>query len=445
MALPAVRTGSLRLKWSKLDAGSPWEPESADKTLMAKQQGWIRKRKYADGMTWLFCYLVTRPSDGKRVENSQRVGCLADFPTERSAWMEVARLGLEKYIDCPIGLEPTFQQLAEDWRLRELRKEGIIGKKAGETADRDEHNLDQYVIPRWGRCLASSIRPTDVEAWFEVLALTPQGKREKPLKWPTIDKINSVMSQVFAHAQRHGLISSQMGCNPFRSPKFGGVRCKAESDYEAKVVTPEQMIAILGHLDRPETKLEWTLALVHAATALRPEECFALKWWDIDPASNQILVQRAWSKGRETDGKSKGSMKPVAMHPALAEFLNEWRKESCYNRDDDWMFASSREKGRVPRAASTCGKHYLRPAAVSAGVIAKDDHSRFGWHNLRHSLATFFGSNEVHPSVIQTMLRHTKPQTTARYIHAVNLKQIEAQGKYLDAIKIVAKDPDRAA
>jgi hypothetical protein len=23
--------------------------------------------------------------------------------------------------------------------------------------------------------------------------------------------------------------------------------------------------------------------------------------------------------------------------------------------DDDWMFASSREKGRIPRAASTCG------------------------------------------------------------------------------------------
>jgi hypothetical protein len=38
-----------------------------------------------------------------------------------------------------------------------------------------------------------------------------------------------------------------------------------------------------------------------------------------------------------------------------------------------------------------------------------------------------------------------KPQTTARYIHAVNVKQIEAQGRYLDAIKIVAKDPDRAA
>jgi hypothetical protein len=71
-------------------------------------------------------------------------------------------------------------------------------------------------------------------------------------------------------------------------------------------------------------------------------------------------------------------MKPVAMHSALAESLNECRKESRYNRDDDWMFASSHEKGRVPRAASTCGKHYFRPAAVAAGVIAKDDHSRFG-------------------------------------------------------------------
>jgi hypothetical protein len=43
------------------------------------------------------------------------------------------------------------------------------------------------------------------------------------------------------------------------------------------------------------------------------------------------------------------------------------------------------------------------------------------------------------------MLRHDKQQTTGRYIHAVKGKQIEAQGKYLDAIKIVVKEPDRAA
>jgi integrase len=399
---------------------------------MAKQQGWLRKKKYADGMTWLFCFQITRRSDGKRVENSKRVGLLADFPTESAAWAEIGRLGLQKHLNGSM-IEPTFEQIAEHWRMHELRKEGAIGKKAHETANRDAHNLDKYVLPRWGDCLANSIKPTDVESWFEILASTPQWKN-KPLMWPTIDKINSVMSQVYAHAQRHGLISAEMGCNPFRPPKFGGVRCTTQSDYEAKVVSPDQMVAILLQLDRPETKLEWTLALVHAATALRPEECFALKWSDLTPQSNQIIVRRAWSKGRLTDGKTVGSMKPVPMHPALANYLNDWRGDSVYSKDDDWVFASARKDGRIPRAASTCGKAYLRPAAIAAGVISADDKCRFGWHNLRHSLATFFGANDVAPSVIQRMLRHSKPQTTARYIHPENGSQLAAQEKFLGAI-----------
>jgi hypothetical protein len=41
-----------------------------------------------------------------------------------------------------------------------------------------------------------------------------------------------------------------------------------QSDYKAKVVTTEQMIRILAELDWPETRLEWTLALVHAALGL---------------------------------------------------------------------------------------------------------------------------------------------------------------------------------
>ena len=400
------------------------------------QRGWLRKKMYADGLTWLFCFQVTRPSDGKRVENSKRVGLVSNFSAERAAWMEVGRLGLEKYLDNPTSPEPTVRDIAEHWRLHGLRrKEGIIGKKADETAERDERNLDRYVLPRWSDRLAISIKPPEVEAWFEVLATTPQW-RGKPLQWGTIDKINSAMSQVYAHAQRHDLIPADATCNPFRPPKLGGARCKSASDYEAKVVSPAQMIAILAELDKPEHKLEWTLALVHAATALRPEECFGLKWCDIRWTENHILVTRAWSKGKETGGKTYASMKPVAMHPALAEYLQQWRNETMYSEDSDWVFASYRKKGQVPRAASTCGKKYLRPAAVKAGVISQDDPSRFGWHNLRHSLATFFGSNDVHPSVIQRMLRHANQRTTARYIHPVAADQIAAQEKFLDAIKV---------
>src|SRR5439155_11318409 len=157
-----------------------------------------------------------RPSDGKWVENCKPVGLVVDFPDEKAAWVEVGKLGLEKHLDNPAGPEPTFKEIAEHWRLHELRKEGIIGKKAVETVNCSEHNLDKYVLPRWGGCLAGSIKPSEVEGWFEVLATVAQGERKKPLKWPTIDKINSVMSQVYAHAQRQGLIPTELNTNPFR-------------------------------------------------------------------------------------------------------------------------------------------------------------------------------------------------------------------------------------
>ena len=187
------------------------------------------------------------------------------------------------------------------------------------------------------------------------------------------------------------------------------------TDYEAVVVTPEQMIVILNELDTPDTRLEWTLALVHASTVLRPEEAFGLKWRDIDWLNGQIRIGRAWSKGKETPGKTEGSMTQVVMHPALAQALSVWRQESVYSGDADWVFASTRSKGKTPRSAGVAGQDYLRPAAVKAGAIPAGYRGRFGWHNLRHSLATFFAANEVNLPVIQSMLRHSRPGTTAVY------------------------------
>jgi integrase len=196
------------------------------------------------------------------------------------------------------------------------------------------------------------------------------------------------------------------------------------------------MIIILNELNGHNTRLEWTLALVHAATALRPEEAFGLKWSDIDWRNSQIRIRRGWSKGKETPGKNKGSMTQVVMHPALAQALHDWRRESAYALDADWVFASSKAKGRIPRSAGCAAQDYLRPAAVKAGVIPNGYRGSFGWHNLRHSLATFFAANDVNLPVIQSILRHSKPSTTALYTHRVNAAQMAAQAKFLNAINV---------
>ena len=128
-------------------------------------------------------------------------------------------------------------------------------------------------------------------------------------------------------------------------------------------------------------------------------------------------------------------MTQVVMSPVLAQALKRWKEESLYSKDIDWVFASVKEKGRISRSASICGRDHLRPAAVKAGVIPADYKGRFGWHNLRHSLATFLGAAEVHPAVTQSILRHKKLATTMEiYTHGVTSAQADAQTKFLTAI-----------
>jgi site-specific recombinase XerD len=55
---------------------------------------------------------------------------------------------------------------------------------------------------------------------------------------------------------------------------------------------------------------------------------------------------------------------------------------------------------------------------------------------LRHSLATFFGSQEIPVQVIQKMLRQKKLEMTLHYMHGVNQQHMDAQKLYLDAIGI---------
>jgi hypothetical protein len=59
----------------------------------------------------------------------------------------------------------------------------------------------------------------------------------------------------------------------------------------------------------------------------------------------------------------------------------------------DWVFASGKEKGRIPRAGNMLVSDHLRPAPIKAGVlrVAEDSRvydssgspvKRFGVHNL---------------------------------------------------------------
>ncbi|HWG49533.1 MAG TPA: tyrosine-type recombinase/integrase [Candidatus Acidoferrales bacterium] len=60
---------------------------------------------------------------------------------------------------------------------------------------------------------------------------------------------------------------------------------------------------------------------------------------------------------------------------------------------------------------------------------------QFGFHNLRHSLASFLVREQVDLKTIQSLLRHANATTTLQlYSHSVDVDRKNAQGLMLEAI-----------
>jgi integrase len=130
------------------------------------------------------------------------------------------------------------------------------------------------------------------------------------------------------------------------------------------------------------------MVVLDAATGLRYSEIAGLRWQDVDWENNQIHVRRRWIRGEVGEPKSRKSKASVAMAPLLAKYLRAWQIETPYAKATDWVFASEKTHGRTPRVGNMLCVDYLRPAALKTGVKLEPG-QRFGFHNLRHSLASF--------------------------------------------------------
>jgi integrase len=370
------------------------------------------------------------------VQNKLPIGLVKDFSTKNSAWEEVERLHLQiNQVDFRGCV--TFADLAHHYSEHELvEPTESIHPKAHTTIRGYERALRNRLLPRWGNRVALSIEPLEVEQWLTSL------KGQEGLANPTLDKMRRVMSLVYKHSQRYGLIPRNQESNPMRF-----VRCKTTTEYEAMILTPEQAYAVLLNLREPER----TLTLLAAGTGLRISECLGLQWQDVSFSEAIIQVRRTWTCGRVGWPKSKTSKGPVPLHPLLAEFMFRWKRKTPYFQPGDWVFPSFKLKGRQPRLANMLVEDCLRPAAVKAGILSSrrddegklvdDDPRRFGFHNLRHSLASFLVRIRTDPKTVQTLLRHSDVKLTLQcYTHSVSEDRMAAAGAMLTAIFSHAAD-----
>lgn len=395
------------------------------------QVGSLRKIMRTEGLTWVLRYYATR-SDGKRVERTTAVGLVKDIGSSPAdASREVDRQKLRETINQlqPFEGRPrTFGQLCQDYIDNELRIDQTESArpKAFPTVETYERHLINRIIPRWGKLAPLAVESREVEAWFRELRKGNAQKKVKGLADPTIDKIRRIMSLVFKHGQRCNFLPRQQEGNP-----MNWVSQRTTSDYRAIVMTPKQAFEVLLNIPEPRR----TLTLSDAATALRVSELLGLMWMDLDFEGLVIYVRRAYVWGRFKEPKSKASKAPVPMHPLLAGFLLAWHERTKYAKEGDYVFPSVKLRGKKPLSASVMVQKYLRPAAVSAGVIPVNWKGRFGFHNFRHSLATALVKLKVDPKTVQGVLRHEDFGTTMELYAQSDMESMrDAQGKFLEQL-----------
>ena len=386
------------------------------------QRGWLRVERRKAGETWVLRYNVTRASDGKRVEHTRAIGLLSQFPTESTAWVEVERQNLN--VNNPdFRGRVAFADLCRHYLQHEVLNPARKQQKKAHTTTEDYNRIvTKRLIPRFGRKDALRIQPLEIESWLDSL------EEREGLQHPTLDKYRRQMFLVCKHGQRHGLIPRTQEANPLNF-----VRQSSTSDYEAITITAAKTFEVLQLMPQ----LERTLTLLIAATGLRISECLGLQWQDIDYGKQKIFVRRAWTRGEVGKPKSRASKAPVPLHPVLAAFLREWHGQTPYSKPEDWAFPSERLDGKQPRVANMLVEDHLRPAAVKAGVpeLLGGQRVRFGFHNLRHSLASFLVDSGTDPKTVQDMLRQADVRTTLKfYAHSKHETKLAAQAQVLEAI-----------
>ena len=158
------------------------------------------------------------------------------------------------------------------------------------------------------------------------------------------------------------------------------------------------------------------LANVTAANPLNPY--FTLQTTGTAPAPGRVFKAT----------KTEASAKPLPMHPALKNALLEWRGQSLYATETDFVFPSVRNKGRKPLDLGAVLNRMIKPAFAKLGIAGA------GWHTFRHSVGSRLADMGEHQLTIRDYLRHSNLNVTNQYLQAASKTKHLAHDKLVDAI-----------
>ncbi len=264
----------------------------------------------------------------------------------------------------------------------------------------------------------TSVKPYDIQEVYD-------DTLKRGLSARSIGNLHNVISQALEKAVWWELIPSNPADRTER-PSVKRGRIEVLQPDEAPIFLEAAKDDRLGPL--------FTLMLSNGP---RPEECYGLKWSEVDLEKGLVKIFRVLKWNRTGGGwrlrdypKTNASYRTLRLDPPVIAILQEWRKKQLLERlqagkkykNYDLVFCTPTGEPLYP---TNVHRRHFRLVAKAAKI-----NHPFRLYDLRHSFATLSLAAGVEPKKVSYDLGHESVAFTFdTYIHIVEMMHLDAEGK----------------
>jgi integrase len=239
-------------------------------------------------------------------------------------------------------------------------------------------------------------------------------KRRAGLAPRTINRRLNILHEILEAAVRRQLIRS----NPVKL-----VDRPAEPRRRWKILTPvevgrvERALRELAVEAEGEEERRWieqarVVFLTILGAGLRRGEILALRWRNVslaDPAGSSVRVVETWVRDAADTPKSERGERTIALGPALADELFQYRRRARFQGDDERVFCHPQTGGPLPH------KRYAETFRAALKK-AKIEGPMRPFHDGRHTSITNSAAAGLSPAALMARAGHADMGTTMIYI-----------------------------
>ena len=270
----------------------------------------------------------------------------------------------------------TFADYARVWREQ---AEARRGWKPGTVKAR---RLQVGRLAEWfGNAVLGEIRPRHVAEYID-------GRLCDYAPATVIGDVD-ILFEIMKTAKREELIDS----NPVE-----GVERPKIPRRKWRILQPVEVARVRAAFTDQQAR---TVFLTLVLTGIRRGELQGLRWRDIDLVESVLRV---------TDSKTEEGIRSIALSPALAEELWQWRRTTEYQGDDERVFCNQGTGGEYREETFADAFRAALKSAKVEGYIRP-------FHDLRHTAITNDAASGASPIAVMAKAGHASMTTTKRYLH----------------------------